>query len=242
MRPLSAAGSRDSFAQMDAVGGHLLVVEDYEPLREALVRGLSRLGLAVRECGDGATALDAALSDPPRLVVLDLMLPGLDGFEFLRRLRHAGSRAKVLILTARDALEDRVQGLDLGGDDYLVKPFAFEELTARVRALLRRDAAPETLVVEDLEVRLSERRALRNQRELDLTAREFSLLACLARREGGPVAREEIFEEVFPKGAAAQSNVVVVCILALRRKLEEGGETRILHTRRGFGYQLGGRA
>lgn len=227
---------------MDAVGGHLLVVEDYEPLREALVRGLSRLGLAVRECGDGATALDAALSDPPRLVVLDLMLPGLDGFEFLRRLRHAGSRAKVLILTARDALEDRVQGLDLGGDDYLVKPFAFEELTARVRALLRRDAAPETLVVEDLEVRLSERRALRNRRELDLTAREFSLLACLARREGGPVAREEIFEEVFPKGAAAQSNVVEVCILALRRKLEESGETRILHTRRGFGYQLGGRA
>lgn len=222
--------------------GHILVVEDYEPLRAAIVRGLEREGLHVREAGDGAVGLDAALSDPPRLVVLDLMLPGLDGFEFLRRLRHAGSPAKVLVLTARDGVEDRVKGLDLGGDDYLVKPFAFEELCARVRALLRRDEAAARLVVEDLEIVPSRRTVRRRGMDLDLTAREFAVLACLAGRQGCPVTREEILEEAFPQGVAAQSNVVEVCILSLRRKLEEGGASRILHTRRGFGYQLGGQA
>lgn len=227
---------------MDAATGHLLVVEDYEPLRAALVRGLSRLWHVVRECGDGGQGLDQALADPPRLVVLDLMLPGLDGFEFLRRLRHAGSRSKVLVLTARDTLEDRILGLDLGGDDYLVKPFAFEEFLARVRALLRRDALPDCLIIEDLEIHPKEHKALRKGRELELTAREFAVLECLGRRNAIPVSRTEILETVFPQGVAAQSNVVEVCILSLRRKLEDGGADRILHTRRGFGYQLGGLA
>jgi len=216
--------------------GHILVVEDYEPLRAAIVRGLEREGLRVREVGDGAVGLDAALSEPPRLVVLDLMLPGLDGFEFLRRLRHAGSPARVLVLTARDALEDRIQGLDLGGDDYLVKPFAFEEFLARVRALLRRDEPVARMVVADLEIDPSKRLAWRAGTPLDLSPKEYALLASLARQAGRPVPREEILEEVFPGG---ESNVVEVCVLSLRRKLEEGGRSRILHTRRGFGYVLG---
>jgi DNA-binding response OmpR family regulator len=223
-------------ATFGALRNEILVVEDYAPLREAIVRGLDRQGYGTISCADGAVGLDLALAHMPAVVVLDLMLPGLDGFEFLRRLRHAGSRARVLVLTARDALEDRVRGLDLGGDDYLVKPFAFDEFLARVRALRRRDDAAVRLCVGDLEVDQAACLAWRSGKLLDLTPKEYTLLACLIRQAGRPVPREEILREAFPKGG--ESNVVEVCVLSLRRKLEEGGRERLLHTRRGFGYVL----
>ena len=213
------------------------MVEDFAPLREAVVRGLSRAGYDVASSEDGSQGLALALGDPPALVVLDLMLPGLDGFEFLRRLRHAGAPSRVLILTARDALDDRIRGLDLGGDDYLLKPFAFEEFLARVRALLRRGET-DVVRVGDLTVDRRARQATRAGLILELTPREYSVLECLSEAVGRPVPREEILRKAFPQGEAAGSNVVEVCVAGLRRKLEENGSGRLVHTRRGFGYVL----
>ncbi len=213
------------------------MVEDFAPLREAVVRGLSRAGYDVASSEDGSQGLALALGDPPALVVLDLMLPGLDGFEFLRRLRHAGASSRVLILTARDALDDRIRGLDLGGDDYLLKPFAFEEFLARVRALLRRDE-PDAVRVGDLTMDRRARQAARAGLVLELTPREYAVLECLSEAVGRPVPREEILRKAFPQGDTAGSNVVEVCVAGLRRKLEENGGGRLVHTRRGFGYVL----
>ena len=214
------------------------MVEDFAPLRDAVVRGLSRAGYLVDSSGDGGDGLDLAMKIEPSLVVLDLMLPGLDGFEFLRRLRQAGIRSRVLILTARDALDDRVRGLDLGGDDYLVKPFAFDEFLARVRALLRRDEE-NSVRIGDLVVDRRVKCATRGGVVLELTPREFAVLECLSERAGRPVPREEILLCAFPRGDAAGSNVVEVCVAGLRKKLEDGSGHRLIHTRRGFGYVLG---
>lgn len=216
----------------------ILVVEDYEPLRESILRGLVREGHSVEGSGDGSEALDLALESPPDLVVLDLMLPGMDGFEFLRRYRSAGKATPILMLTARDAVTDRIEGLDAGADDYMVKPFAFAELLARVRALLRRGTEGPSLRVGDLEIDPTRRSARRSGMEIPLTPREFEVLGFLASVRGKPVSREEIRQRIYPDSDAASSNVVEVLVGTLRRKLEEGDRPRLLHTRRGFGYIL----
>ena len=216
----------------------ILVVEDYEPLRESILRGLVREGHSVVGSGDGSEALAMALGSPPDLVVLDLMLPGLDGFEFLRRYRSAGKSTPILMLTARDAVTDRIEGLDAGADDYLVKPFAFAEFLARVRALLRRTSEGPSLRVGDLEIDTARRSARRGGIEIPLTPREFEVLELLVTEHGKPISRDIIRQRIYPESNAASSNVVEVLVGTLRRKLEEGGRTRLLHTRRGFGYIL----
>jgi len=218
----------------------VLVVEDYVPLRKSLVRGLRHAGFAVDATGDGEEGLWYARSNDYDAIVLDLMLPKLDGLTVLRRLRQAGGKAHVLILTARGEVDDRVKGLNLGADDYLVKPFAFDELLARVRALVRRGYAAKrpTIRVADLEVDTVARTASRGGKPLGLTAREYALLEFLALRAGQVVSRTDIWEHVYEFDASPDSNVVDVYIGYLRRKLERGGRPRLIHTRRGQGYVL----
>ncbi len=219
----------------------VLVIEDYAPLRKAVAQGLEEAGFAVDAAADGEEGLWYAGADTHDVIVLDLMLPGIDGLSLLQRLRKAGNRAHVLILTARDAVGDRVKGLNLGADDYLVKPFAFEELLARVRALVRRkyEMKDPIIRVADLVVD-TRRRAVRRGGELiDLTAREYALLEFLAMRAGGLVTRTEIWEHVYDFHASPESNVVDVYIGYLRKKIERPDRPRLIHTRRGQGYVLG---
>jgi DNA-binding response OmpR family regulator len=219
----------------------VLFVEDYAPLRKSVSRGLRNAGFAVDVAGDGEEGLWYAKGNDYDAIVLDLMLPGMDGLTLLRRLRKAGRTAHVLILTARGEVEDRVQGLNLGADDYLVKPFAFEELLARVRALVRRsyEAKDPVVRVADLEVDTVARVARRGGEALHLTAREYALLELLALRAGEVVTRTDIWEHIYEFDSSAQSNVVDVYIGYLRRKLERSGRPRLIHTRRGQGYVLG---
>jgi DNA-binding response OmpR family regulator len=218
-----------------------LVIEDYRPVRAAVAGGLRESGFAVDEAADGEEGLWLAESNPYDVMVLDLMLPKLDGTALLERLRQAGNRVPVLVLTARDALDDRVKGLDLGADDYLVKPFALTELLARVRALVRRryDAASPLLRVADLEVDTVKRAVRRGGQPIDLSAREYALLEYLAARAGQVVTRTEIWEHVYDFNSEAQSNVVDVYIGYLRKKLERPGAPPLIRTRRGQGYVLG---
>lgn len=218
----------------------VLVVEDYEPLRFSLVKGLSEAGYVVEWARDGRTALDIAASDTHDVIVLDLMLPRLDGLSVLRALRDARNKARVLIVTARDAVSDRVRGLNAGADDYLIKPFAFEELLARVKALQRRahGLTGTTITVGDLAVDLVARTVARAGERIDLTAREYAILEVLAVRRGQVVTREEIWNRIYDYNNETSSNVVDVYIGYLRRKLENGERTRLIHTRRGMGYVL----
>jgi DNA-binding response OmpR family regulator len=218
----------------------VLLVEDYEPLRDAVSTGLREAGFAVDVAADGETGLWHATSGAHDVIVLDLMLPGLDGLTLLRRLRAAGGRAHVLILTARDETDDRVRGLNLGADDYLVKPFVFKELLARVRALVRRryEALSPRIVVGDLEVDTSARLVRRGRRRVDLSPREYALLELLALRRGEVVSRSDVWAHVYELNSAAESNVVDVLIGHLRRKLDGPGDQRLIHTRRGHGYVL----
>jgi len=219
----------------------VLVVEDYGPLRESVCRGLRHAGYAVDASGDGEEGLWYAETNDYDVVILDLMLPGLDGLTVLGRLREAGRAVHVLILTAKSGVGDRVRGLNLGADDYLVKPFAFEELLARVGALVRRryDAREPVIRVGDLEIDTAARVARRAGERLGLTAREYELLEYLALRAGEVVSRTDIWEHVYDFHSTAQSNVVEVYIGYLRRKLEGSGLPRLIHTRRGQGYVLG---
>ena len=219
----------------------VLVVEDYAPLRKAVARGLRDAGYAVDATGDGEEGLWFAETNDYDAIVLDLMLPGLDGLTILRRLRDAGRKTHVLILTAKGDVADRVRGLNLGADDYLVKPFAFAELLARVRALVRRtyDAKDPVIRVADLEVDTAARVARRGREPLGLTAREYALLELLAFRAGQVVSRTAIWEHVYEFDSEAHSNVVDVYIGYLRRKTERGGRPRLIHTRRGEGFGLG---
>ena len=219
----------------------LLVIEDYAPLRKAVVRALQEAGYAVDASGEGQEGLWYAQSNDYDLIVLDLMLPGLDGWSILRSLREEGIQTHVLILTARDAVEDRVEGLDLGADDYLVKPFALDELLARVRALLRRQyqAKSPLIKVADLELDQATRQVRRAGREIDLTRREYALLEYLALRAGEVVSRGDIWEHLYEFNSQAQSNVVDVYIGYLRKKLDRPGMVPLIHTRRGQGYWLG---
>jgi DNA-binding response OmpR family regulator len=217
----------------------VLVVEDDTDIAGVLRRSLDKEGYDVRVAGDGESALDEAGVFAPDAVVLDLGLPKLDGVEVCRRLRTEGD-VPILILTARDALDARVEGLDSGADDYLVKPFEREELLARIRALLRRrpPRGSASLVVGDLRLNPATREAFRGDRELELTAREFELLEHLMRNERIVVSRQSLLDEVWGYHPFAETNTVDVFISNLRRKLELGGEPRVLHTIRGAGYVL----
>ena len=217
----------------------ILVIEDERRVRSFLERGLTEAGFSVDAATDGQAGLDLALVHPYDAIVLDLMLPKKDGLSVLRELRAAGRSVPVLILTARDEVDDRVRGLDAGADDYLPKPFAFAELLARLRALLRRGTSrPSLLEVGDLRVDLVARRAERAGRKLELSAKEFALLEYLARHAGEVVTRTMISEHVWDMNFDSFSNVIDVYIRYLRRKIDEPFATKLIHTRRGIGYVL----
>jgi two-component system, OmpR family, copper resistance phosphate regulon response regulator CusR len=205
-----------------------------------LAKGLREEAYAVDVAADGERALELAFVNDYDLVVLDVMLPRKGGFEVCRELRAAGSAVPVLMLTARDAVEDRVAGLDSGADDYLPKPFDFEELLARVRALLRRRPAlyPEVINVADLSIDTRARRARRHGRDVELTAKEYALLEYLARRAGEVVGRADIAEHVWDETHDPFSKVIEVFIQRLRRKVDEGHDLKLIRTRRGEGYTL----
>jgi len=219
-----------------------LVIEDYAPVRDAIALALREEGISTDEAGDGASGLGMVLTTPYDIVVLDLMLPELDGLKVLENLRREESRSQVLILTARDALEDRVRGLDLGADDYLAKPFAMEELLARVRALLRRayDKKAPTIELGHLHINTSAHEVYVAGEPVDFTAREYALLEYLAMRAGEVVSRNDIWDHIYDEAADSTSNVVDVYIGYLRKKIERPGHRRLLHTRRGEGYVLTG--
>ncbi len=218
----------------------VLVIEDFLPLRVSLQRGLREAGYAVDAVADGEEGLAFAQTSTYDVIVLDVMLPRLDGFTLLRRLRAQRCPSRVLMLTAKDTLQDRLTGLDGGADDYLVKPFAFEELLARIRVLIRRRYEQVTPRVEvgDLVIDTAGRVVRRGTRDIELTAREYAILEVLAARPGRIVTREEIEERVYDFTSERGSNVVDVYIGYLRRKLEQDGDARLIHTRRGLGYVL----
>jgi two-component system, OmpR family, response regulator MprA len=217
----------------------VLVVEDDEEIAQVLQRSLRLDGYEVRLAADGETALDTAAAYHPDLVILDLGLPRLDGMEVARRLRAADD-VPILMLTARDALESRVEGLDAGADDYLVKPFERQELLARLRALLRRrpPRGSASVVVGDLSLNPDTHEVRRGERPVELTQREFELLEYLMRNERIVVPRQRLLEEVWGYDPFATTNTIEVFVSNLRRKLESDGEPRLLHTIRGAGYVL----
>jgi DNA-binding response OmpR family regulator len=219
----------------------ILLVEDSQRLARSVQAGLRKLGHAVDVVHEGPRGLSYALLNPYDVVVLDIMLPGLDGLSVLRGLREQGSDTHVLLLTAKDTVADRVDGLRTGADDYLVKPFAFEELAARLDALGRRVRGPATpsVTLGDLIFDRAARTVTRGGRTLDLSRREFSLLGYLVERAGETVSRIEIEDHLYDEDTLPMSNVVASTICALREKLEAGGEPRLIHTRRGLGYVLG---
>jgi two-component system response regulator MprA len=221
------------------MGARILVVEDEERIASFLQRGLTYEGYRVDLAGDGPAGLTLARENPPDLVVLDWMLPGMDGLEVCRRLR-AGSQVPILILTAKDTVEDRVHGLDAGADDYVVKPFAFAELLARIRALLRRTGPgePETLRFADLVLDTGTHRARRGERVIDLTAKEYDLLEMFMRHPRQVLTREVIYDRVWGYDFGGESNIIEVYVRYLRQKIEAEGESKLLHTVRGVGYVL----
>jgi DNA-binding response OmpR family regulator len=217
---------------------HLLVVEDSSELRKPIVAGLVQSGYSVEEASNGRVALAATEARVFDLIVLDIMLPGLDGLSLLRRLRAGGSPTRILLLTARDAVEDRVAGLRAGADDYLVKPFAFDELLARIEALLRRgrETLTELLRVDQLEIDVRGKCAFANGVPIPLTAREYAILEQLAVSRGRVVSRREIEQNVYDDQVEPMSNVVDSAICVLRRKLNNAGIGSLIQTRRGQGY------
>ena len=218
----------------------ILVVEDEEQLAGILKRGLQEHGYAVDVVHDGEDGLAMAEIGEHDVVILDVMLPGLSGFEVARALRARRVNTPVLMLTARDSVDDRVAGLDSGADDYLVKPFAFRELVARVRALLRREekARDPVLRVADLEVYTVSREVRRARRAVSLTTKEYAVLEYLVRNPNRVLTRTQISEHVWDYDFTAMSNVVDVYIRYLRRKLDDGHQPKLIHTVRGIGYQL----
>jgi DNA-binding response OmpR family regulator len=218
----------------------VLVAEDHESLGRSLADGLREEGFAVDLTFNGTEAHTLARTNPYDLIVLDIMLPGMDGFALLPQLRRAKINSPVLCLTARDGVEDRVKGLDLGADDYLVKPFAWPELIARCRALIRRghnQRNPE-IVVGDLRIDTVRKAVSRAEKPIKLSAREYALLTYLANREGQIVTRSEIWQHLYDAADGVASNVVDVYIAYLRNKIDKGYPKRLIHTRHGQGYLL----
>lgn len=217
----------------------ILIIEDDEAILTFLRRGLSYDGYQVDVAMDGQTGLLVAWDNPPDLVVLDWMLPGMDGLEVCRRLRQRG-RVPILMLTAKDTVSDRVQGLDAGADDYMVKPFNLDELLARIRALLRRTRPnrPEVYEFDDLVLDTGARQARRGERVIQLTGKEYELLEFFMRHPRQVLTREMIYEEVWGYDFGGDSNIIEVYIRYLRQKLEGDDEPRLIHTMRGMGYVL----
>lgn len=221
----------------------ILVVEDEESILQFLERGLTYEGYRVDTATDGVEGLSLAVKTPPDLVVLDWMLPeitpGLDGLEVCRRLREY-SDVPILMLTAKDAVDDRVRGLDAGADDYLVKPFALNELLARVRALLRRTKpeGPEVLTFSDLSLDTGTHLAWRGEHQIELTAKEYDLLELFLRHPRQVLTRDVIYDRVWGYDFGGESNIIEVYVRYLRQKVEAGGKPRLLHTVRGVGYVL----
>ncbi|MDA8147444.1 MAG: response regulator transcription factor [Actinomycetota bacterium] len=218
----------------------VLVVDDDPAVSNALARALRLEGYDVSTAADGSRALEEIAVRPPDAVVLDIQLPKVDGLEVCRRMRAAGDDTPVLMLTARDAIEDRVQGLDAGADDYLVKPFALAELLARLRALLRRrsDDTSEVLTFADLSLDPASREAKRRERVFTLTRIEYDLLELLLRHPRQVLTREVILDRVWGYSFDSGTNSLAVYVGYLRRKTEAGGEPRLIHTARGVGYVL----
>jgi two-component system response regulator MprA len=216
----------------------ILLAEDDRATNEALQRALGLEGYQVHAVADGAAALDAAATDQLDLILLDVMMPERDGLSVCRELRRTGVRTPILMLTARTEVSDRVSGLDAGADDYLPKPFALEELLARVRALLRRSSDDEAMVVEDLRIDPPARRAWRGDTELELTKTEFDLLELLARNAGIVLTHSTIYERIWDYDFGPESKSLAVYIGYLRRKTEAGGRPRLIQTVRGVGYTM----
>jgi DNA-binding response OmpR family regulator len=219
----------------------ILVVEDEARIASFISRGLRLEGYQVEVAPDGETALDKAFSHPPDLILLDVMLPDIDGLEVCRQLRLAGADEPVLMLTAKDAIPDRVAGLDVGADDYLVKPFAFDELLARVRALLRRAAPADAnvpLKFADLQLDPTTRTARRGDREIELTAKEYDVLELFMRNPRQVLTRDIIYDRIWGYDFGGESNIIDVYVRYLRAKLEAEDEPRLIHTLRGVGYVL----
>jgi len=218
----------------------ILLVEDEPDAAQLLAKGLRRHSYAVDLAANGEEALYHIGINTYDLVILDVMLPLKDGFTICRELRASGSSVPVLMLTARDAVEDRIAGLDTGADDYLVKPFDFHELLARVRALLRRGPAlsPQKLQIADLIIDTQSRSVARGGKNISLTTKEYALLEYLVRRSGAVVTRAEIAEHVWDENYDPFSSSIEVYVQRLRRKVDEGRKVRLIHTRRGSGYVL----
>ena len=219
----------------------LLVIEDYFPLRKSMLKGLRAAGYAVDVAADGESGLWYALGNPYDVILLDLMLPKLDGLSLLAKLREEGRTDHVLILTAKDAVSDRVRGLEAGADDYLVKPFAFDELLARISALIRRkyDRKDPILHVGHVRLDTASQQVWRDGEEIQLTPREYTLLEYMAMRQGEIVSRAEIWEHLYDFLDATTSNVVDVYVGYLRKKIDLPGRLSLIRTVRGRGYALG---
>src|SRR5215218_10615675 len=219
----------------------ILVAEDHPTLANSIAQGLRDEGYAVDLTLDGEEAMHFAQTNAYGCIVLDIMLPGKDGYTILKALRQRGAATPVVFLTARDAVEDRVRGLDMGADDYVVKPFAWDELLARVRAAVRRPHGHKvaTIRVGDLEIDTAAKSVRRSGRAVDLSAREYALLEYLAHREGQVVSRSDIWEHLYDQHDETTSNVVDVYIGYLRNKVDKEFPTKLIHTRRGQGYLLG---
>ncbi len=223
------------------MAGRILLVEDEARVASVISRTLRLEGYEVEIAPNGEAALSKALNSSPDLIILDLMLPDIDGLEVCRQLRAVGVKEPVLMLTARDAIPDRVAGLDAGADDYLVKPFDFEELLARLRALLRRTARYETstpLRFADLELDPLTRRCTRGGRPIHLTTKEFDILELFMRHPNQVLTRDLIYDRIWSYDFAGESNIIDVYVRYLRAKTEEGGGSRLIHTVRGVGYVL----
>ncbi|WP_194837198.1 response regulator transcription factor [Nocardia sp. XZ_19_369] len=218
----------------------VLVVDDEDAVREALVRAMDSEGYETRAAGDGAAALAEIQRWQPEVVLLDVLMPFMDGLTACRQLRARGDRTPILMLTARDAVADRVDGLDAGADDYLVKPFDLDELLARVRALVRRTYPDDGAVLScaDLVMDTTAHEVRRGARLVELSRTEFALLEVLLRNEGQALPRETLIERVWGAGVGSTSNSLEVYIRYLRRKLEADNEPRLIHTLRGIGYRL----
>ena len=221
-------------------GTRILLVEDDRSIAGFVEPELAHLGFLVRCAYDGVAGLEEAQKFGPALIVLDIMLPGLDGVGVLKRLRQGGSRVPVIVLTARDTTLDKVHSLDHGADDYLTKPFDIEELLARIRALLRRAEGDEILRVADLEINTSTREVRRGEREMELTTREYELLEFMAQNARRVLSRDLLLSRVWDEEFGLTNNLVDVYVGYLRRKVDAHGEEKLIRTVRGAGYALRG--
>ena len=219
----------------------LLVVEDEQKIGDYLQKGLEEAGFVIQLCRNGLDGYHMAVSESFDLLILDVMLPDIDGWQILQKLRSAGFTTPVLFLTAKDSLSDKVKGLELGADDYLIKPFAFAELLARVRSLLRRggrQVVPDILEVDDLILDIPKRKATRGKQRITLTNKEFSLLELLVRSQGEVLPRSLIASQVWDMNFDSETNVIDVAFRRLRAKIDDPFATKLIHTVRGMGYKL----